>query len=144
MTVFSNEKRNHEIYMKSFKIPAEHKKFVLIACFLLIFIFIAADCFAQSQNNDQQRLVGTWVSLEDPEYSFIFRSNMSYSVIEYGEVFDSGKWRINASRNIMIITDSENEEYECQYLLSNDGRTLAIIEIFDPEDYYIEVFRKKE
>jgi len=135
MTVFVNEKRNNCI------IPPELKRPVLAACFLLIFSFISSDCFAQSQNNDQQRLAGTWVSLEDPEYGFIFRSNMTYSFIEYGEIFESGKWRIIASRNIIIVTDDENEEYECLYLLSNDGRTMALI---DTEDFYVEVFRKKE
>jgi len=135
MTVFSNEKRNNCI------ISRELKKPVLAACFLLVFGFIAADCFAQSQNNDQQRLAGTWVSPDDPEYGFIFRSNMTYSLIDYGEVFESGKWRIIASRNIIIVTDDENEEYECLYLLSNDGRTMALI---DTEDFYVEVFVRKE
>jgi len=127
--------------MVNFKIPAEHKKFFMAVCFLLIFNFISADCRAQSQNEDQQRIAGVWVSLEDPDYSLIFNSNRSYTVVEYGETVESGKWRIIAARNIMYITDSDNTEYECEYLLSNDGRTLAVI---DPEDFYVEVFRRKE
>jgi len=141
MTVLGNKKSNNCFCGNKFNIPREFKKLVLAACFLLIFGFISDDCYAQSQDNDQQRLTGTWVSLEDQEYSFIFNSNRSYTVIDYGDIIDSGKWRIIASRNILIVTDAENEEYECEYLLSNDGRTLAII---DPEDYYVELFRKKE
>ena len=137
MPKFANKKRNNCI------ISPEFKKFVPAACFLFIFSFFSADCFAQSQDNDQQRLVGTWVSQEDQEYSMVFYSNRSYSVIEYGENIGSGKWRIIASRNIMIVTETEdnNEEYEFEYLLSNNGRTLAIIY---PDEYYVEVFRKKE
>jgi hypothetical protein len=127
--------------MVNFKTPAEHKNFFMTVCFLLIFNFIPADCYAQSQNEDQQRIAGTWISLEDQDYSLIFYPNRSYSVVEYGETTESGKWRIIATRNIMYITDSDNIEYECEYLLSNDGRTLVII---DPEDLYVEVFRKKE
>ena len=100
------------------------KKIISCAFVLLFLFFISINCFAQSSNNNEQRLVGTWISLHNSEYTFTFNSNGTIS----GEYFSQSNWA--AAGDILLLFGrggnlSENISQR-RFQISNDGRTLII------------------
>jgi len=91
------------------------KKFGI--CLVLVFLVVGTSCFAQN-NNDAQRIVGTWVGKDrfSSYTTYTFNSNGTYTV----ENIRNGRYFISSGK---IFFDSA-PSYD--YFLSSDGKILVL------------------
>jgi hypothetical protein len=87
------------------------KKLVFLVCF----IFIFGSCFAQSVNNDAQRIIGTWVSEVSEVGNITVVFNADGTGTWNGEHFYYG---ISASGRIYLT----RQQNEFGLFISPDGR----------------------
>ncbi|MDR0321489.1 MAG: hypothetical protein LBI28_08290 [Treponema sp.] len=93
-------------------------KLVLFFGVLLAFSSGAFPCYAQSQNNDQ-RIVGTWVNDKHAEDVQVFNSD--------GTGYDKdGPFTYEISGNELIYRQA-GTTYTFYYSISTDGRTMVLI-----------------
>ena len=96
------------------------KKFILFFSLLFIFTMIIS---AQSQNNEQ-RLVGTWINVENNS-RIIFNANGSVTgTIKLGQFDEKTPQNYVATIDKIYFTGFEGIIVE--YSISNDGRILII------------------
>ena len=106
--------------------------------FLLIFYFISANCFPQSAD-DKQRLAGRWVFEKNNNLILVFNSDGSFNAYYGKDREGSGKWEINVIENMLFVTSDNNDSGQINYLISNNGRRLVLI-----EDGTISVYKKED
>jgi len=94
----------------------------LVLCFAVLFLFGIASfsCYAQSSNNDQ-RIVGTWVT--ENGQTIVFNADGSGSVTNY--IYSSANfiYGISLSGSLGCTISELNNQ---QIYFSPDGRTLII------------------
>ena len=99
--------------------------------FVLVFGIVLFGCngngsngvYAQSINNEQ-RLLGTWVNINNNIFTIVFNSNGTTT-------WGSTNFQYGAAGNKLVLYASDNSEVYSNtiydYYLSTDGRTLILI-----------------
>ena len=89
--------------------------------FLLFFCFNVINSYAQSSGNNEQRLIGTWTSLEESSLVITFNSNGSLSGLEPYTNYAA------AGNKIVFFPKIRGEANVYEFYISTDGRTLILL-----------------
>ena len=93
--------------------------------FIVFIVFISISCYAQSSNNNEQRLIGTWTNLLNNR-TLIINSNGTVSGDGWKNTVDH--WAAAGDTLVLwkIYSDGSGSVDSNRFQFSSDGKTLII------------------